>query len=114
MPFPSAAELAQPGTSLRPVEGADEVEFWPDYGSGPLWHRNGEPADLATLGLAPELVERLTDWNSRYEETNLPIDGPGNRSYLDEGSRLLRMVRGSVGPRYRVVVTEPWWGEADV
>lgn len=96
---------------MRTVERVEEVEFWPDYGQGPLWHKNGEPAEAEALGVEAELAERLASWNSRYDEANLPVDGPGSPAYIEEGSRLLREVRASVGVRYRVVVTEPWWGE---
>ena len=91
--------------------GVEDVEFWPDFGRGPLWHPNGTPADPVSLGVDAQLARRLTDWNERYAETHLPIDGSGNAEYLAEGARLLREVRARVGARYRVVVTEPWWGE---
>jgi len=92
---------------MQPVE---TVEFWPDYGRGPLW-KDGKPADPAALGVDADLAARLRDWNSRYAETNLPIDTSGSPAYLAEGSRLLREVRAAVEAGYRLVVTEPWWGE---
>lgn len=53
------------------------LEFWPDYGPGPLWTEDGKPADLRSLGLPSELVEELEFWNGRYAEEKLPVDGNG-------------------------------------
>jgi hypothetical protein len=86
------------------------LEFWPDYGPGPLWH-DGSAADLVALGLSGPLASRLTDWNSEYEERRLPVDGPGDPNYLAAGVSLLAQLREALAGRFRVVVTEPWWGE---
>lgn len=43
----------------------------------------------------------------------MPLDGAGDSYYLAEGQSLLAEVRAALGPRYRVVVTEPWWGEPE-
>ena len=88
------------------------LEFWPDYGSGPLWTEDGKAADLRSLGLPGELVGELQEWNAAYGEEKVPIDGDGDPLWLDEGVRLLNFVRVALGNTYEVVVTEPWW-EAD-
>jgi hypothetical protein len=87
------------------------LEFWPDYGPGPLWQRGGTPADPAALGLPADLVERLRAFNDAYEEERLPVEGGGDPDYLTTGVRLLADVRDALDGRFRVVVTEPWWGE---
>jgi len=87
-----------------------DVEFWPEYGAGPLWD-DGNPVDLSSLGLEPALVERLESWNARYSEDKVPVDGTGDEAWLAEGKQLLRDVRSALGRRHRVVATEPWWGE---
>lgn len=92
--------------------GVEPLEFWPDYGSGPLWQRGGAPADLVTLGLSANLAERLRLFNDAYEEDRLPLDGGGDAEYLAAGVRLLAEVREALAGRFLVVVTEPWWGEA--
>ncbi len=86
------------------------LEFWPDYGPGPLWTADGRPAELWSLGLSNELVRRLEDWNARYAEDKLPIDGPGDTVWLAEGAALLGLARDALRPGVQVVVTEPWWG----
>jgi hypothetical protein len=87
------------------------LEFWPDYGAGPLWTEDGKAADLRSLGLPDELAEHLTVWNSQYEEDKVPLQGSGDSAWLGEGVRLLGRTRDALGPDFRVVVTEPWWGE---
>lgn len=87
------------------------LEFWPDYGAGPLWTAEGRPADLESLGLPLELVERVRSWNSRFEEDKLPIYGPGDALWTAEGVALLHSLRSVLGHDVDVVVTEPWWGE---
>lgn len=86
-------------------------EFWPDYGPGPLWTEDGRPADPEALPLGDDLVRSLRDWNARYEEDRIPVEGPGDASWLGEGKVLLQRVREALGPSHEVVVTEPWWGE---
>lgn len=62
------------------------LEFWPDYGAGPLGGDDGKPADLGALGLPNDLVSRLADWNRRYEEDPLPADGAGDSRVPGSGS----------------------------
>ena len=87
------------------------VEFWPDYGSGPLWTEDGKAADLRSLGLPSELVAQLEVWNGQYAEDKIPIEGEGDSGWLGEGISLLRRTRAALGSDVHVVVTEPWWGE---
>lgn len=87
------------------------LEFWPDYGPGPLWCEGGEPADLRSLGLPNELVEELEFWNGQYAEEKIPVDGNGDSAWLAEGECLLRRTRDALASHFEVVVTEPWWGE---
>lgn len=77
------------------------LEFWPDYGTGPLWLRGGKPADLAALAIPADL--------GSYEEERLPLDGDGDgdAEYLALGVRLLEEVRAALTGKFRVVVTEP-------
>jgi hypothetical protein len=35
------------------------VEFWPEYGDGPLWTTDGDAVDLSGLALSTELAEAL-------------------------------------------------------
>jgi hypothetical protein len=88
------------------------LEFWPDYGSGPLWTEEGQAANLRSLGLPEEVVKQLQDWNTAYGEEKIPIDGHGDPVWLAEGVRLLNRVRNALGRAFEVVVTGPWW-EAD-
>jgi hypothetical protein len=37
------------------------LEIWPDHGDGPLWAEDGKAADLRSLGLRSELIERPED-----------------------------------------------------
>ena len=86
------------------------LEFWPDYGPGPLW-LDGMAVDLHTLGLPQELACHLEAWNDQYEERKVPLEGAGDVEWLREGMSLLRRTRSALGATYSVVVTEPWWGE---
>lgn len=86
------------------------VEFWPDYGPGPLWDDGGRVVELDGLGLAPELVERIRSWHGRYEEERIPVNGPGDPVWLAEGRELLAAIRAAL-PDVTVVVNEPWWDE---
>jgi len=85
-----------------------DLEFWPDYGAGPLWSggRTVEPEDLE---LDPSLATRLRDWNAQYEEWKIPIDGPGDEEWLADGKRLLKEVRQALGPDYDLGANEDWW-----
>lgn len=85
------------------------LEFWPDYGQGPLWDA-GRTIDLEDLCLPPALIERIHRWHEVYDEDRLPIDGPGDDAWLAEGKSILASIRGSLTD-IEVVVTEPWWGE---
>jgi hypothetical protein len=87
------------------------LEFWPDYGPGPLWTDEGKLADLAALPIGDDLTERLTAWNAAYSEEKVPIEGSGDEAWLSEGKRLLHEVRSALEDQHQVVVTEPWWGE---
>lgn len=87
------------------------LEFWPDYGPGPLWTEDGKPADLRSLALPSELVEELEFWNAQYAEEKIPVDGNGDSAWLGEGRSLLRRTRDALASDFEVVVTEPWWGE---
>ena len=86
------------------------IEFWPDYGPGPLW-LDGRAVAPETLGVAADLASRLNAWNAEYEESKVPVDGPGDHAWLGEGIELLGAIRQAVSPGVEVVVTEPWWGE---
>ena len=100
-----------PGDGEKALANRPTGSSPPDYGSGPLWTEGGKPADLTSLEVDPDLVEKLVAWNAAYEEDKVPIDGPGDSAWLQEGRQLLMEVRDALGNDYRVVVTEPWWGE---
>ena len=87
------------------------LEFWPDYGDGPVWTPDGKVADLAGLGLSHDLIAALGAWNRRYAEDKIPLDGVGDAAWLAEGRLLLRRLREALKPDHAVVVTEDWWGE---
>ena len=40
------------------------LEFWPDYGSGPLW-THGAVISPSDVDVDPSLAERLIRWNLR-------------------------------------------------
>ncbi|SPD88025.1 protein of unknown function [Micropruina glycogenica] len=44
------------------------IEFWPDYGQGPLWSPDGTPVDAASLGLPDDLVQQLSLWNGSDDD----------------------------------------------
>jgi len=87
------------------------LEFWPDYGTGPLWTDKGKPVYLESLGISPQLAEGVRLWNSQFEEGKIPMDGPGDAEWIAEGVDLLRQLRTDLDPSVEIVVTEPWWGE---
>jgi hypothetical protein len=94
----------------------ETLEWWPDYGCGPLWKasgRGGRHADPGALGLPLELGARLAAWNGDYAEDKLPMAGGGDREWLEQGAGLLAEVRRFLAGRYDVVVAEPWWGEEE-
>ena len=88
-----------------------QLEFWPDYGAGPLWTEDGKAADLGRLGPPDQLIERLTVWNGQYAEEKVPLEGSGDTEWLSNGVALLRWTREVLGSTVQIVVTEPWWGE---
>ena len=88
-----------------------DLEWWLDYGPGPLTGARGGVVETEDLALPPDLVERLDAWNAAYSEDKLPIDGPGDEVWLAAGRQLLADVRIALAGRYSVSVTEPWWGE---
>lgn len=85
------------------------LEFWPDYGAGPLWDLAGQAVDPLSLPLSPELSKRVVSWAAEYAEDKIPIDGPGDPAWLDEGRILLRLIRETLHETHDVIVTEPWW-----
>ena len=93
------------------MEPVTVLEFWPDYGGGPLWTSDGKFADLGALPLGDDLRRRLMDWNADYTEERIPVEGPGDPDWLRQGTLLHNSVRRALGPGHRVVVTESWWGE---
>lgn len=88
-----------------------QLEFWPDYGAGPLWTQDGQVADLAQLGLPGGLSSQLLSWNERYAEDKIPLDGDGDADWLAEGRELLARTRAAWRVEHHILVTEPWWGE---
>jgi hypothetical protein len=103
--------LASLTMTSNPEAAAPVLEFWPDYGPGPLWDAQGKAVEPRSLGLAADLLNRLLAFNAAYAEERVPIDGPGDADYLGEGTSLLAAVRAALKGRFQVVVTEPWWGE---
>lgn len=93
---------------------ADSVtlEFWPEYNSGPLWSADGETVPLDDLPLPVELRRRLAAWNAEFEDSKLPFD-QNDQDWLQRGRTLFAEVRHALGPRYEVLVTEPWWEPPD-
>jgi hypothetical protein len=90
------------------------LEWWPDYGGGPLWQasgRGGQQVDSGALELPLDLAARLAAWNQRYAEDKLPTTGGGDPEWLEQGIRLLAEVRRCLAGRFDVAVSEPWWEE---
>lgn len=101
-------------TSRRVSSVTGTLEWWPDYGSGPLWKRSGRggvPVDAASLGLSPNLVARLTGWNASYNENKLLPESNSDSAWISQGIKLLAEVRQHLSGTFEIVVTEPWWGE---
>ena len=55
----------------------------------------------------------LEVWKSGYRDDRLPIDGPGDKDWLDEGALLLKEVKAALRDEVEIVVTEPWWDFPD-
>lgn len=85
-----------------------DLGFWPDYGPGPLW-LDGRAVDPEDVDLDAALAKRLRDWNARYEERKIPLQGPRDEGWLGEGRLLLQDVRQALGPDYDVGANEDWW-----
>ena len=68
---PGSVFRAGSGHPLGTVGAVTEVlEWWPDDGRGPLWGKSGRGGvniDVSSLGLPPDLVTRLTEWNASYQ-----------------------------------------------
>ncbi|HZE37745.1 MAG TPA: hypothetical protein VE172_02945, partial [Stackebrandtia sp.] len=79
------------------------VEFWPEYGSGPLW-LDGAAVEPATL-VDADLAERLIAWNAVYADAKLPLEGDGDAAWIRRGGRLLGLVRRQLAGTHEVVVT---------
>lgn len=88
---------------------AVELEFWPEYNSGPLWD-GGTTVDLGSLGLSQDLRARLIRWNAKYSDDLLPFES-NDVAWLAEGRTLLGQLRFELGDTHSIVVHEPWWGE---
>ncbi len=96
------------GVTVRTVMDMDAVptlEFWPDYGPGPLW-QGGQAIDLEAFGIPDALAQRLRKFNAAYEEHKIPSEGAGDPAFLAEGRALLGEVRVALAGRFRVSVTE--------
>jgi hypothetical protein len=92
----------------------ETLEWWPDYGHGPLWKRSGrgcQQIGSGVLDLPIDLAARLAAWNQRYTEDKLPVAGKGDLQWLGQGVQLLAEVRHCLAGRFDVIVTEPWWDE---
>jgi hypothetical protein len=64
--------------------GVTVLEFWPECGPGPVWTDDGRPFDLGQLGLGPDLVAEVAEWNGAYGEDKVPIDSPGDVARLQK------------------------------
>jgi hypothetical protein len=71
------------------------LEFWPDYGSGPLW-THGAVISPSDVDVDPSLAERLIRWNAEYTEDKIPLDGPGDSRWMTEGRNLLAELRAKL------------------
>ncbi|PWC05132.1 hypothetical protein DCE94_02160 [Agromyces badenianii] len=90
------------------------LEWWPDYGGDLFFLRSGAGGAriaLEEVGLPTGLREPIQRWLLRYDDSRLPIDGPGDAVWIEEGVRLLAAARTEVADRYAVVVPEEWWRE---
>jgi hypothetical protein len=73
------------------------IEFWPDYGLGPLW-LDGRAVAPEAVGVAGDLASRLNAWNADYEESKVPVDGPGDPAWLGRGSNCYGPSAGRLVP----------------
>ena len=64
------------------------LEFWPDYGSGPVWSDEGKALALESLGISPVLAERVRLWKRPPLFSN-----PSGKGSAGKFSRLDGMVR---------------------
>ena len=90
------------------------LEWWPDFGGELLWLRSangGSRISMDKVCLSPSFQVAARAWLSKYDDSRLPISGPGDAVWVAEGIQLLDAARSQVSVRYRIVVTEPWWGE---
>ena len=88
----------------------DTLEFWPDYGSGPLW-RHGAAISPRDVDVDPSLAERLIRWYAEYAEDKVPLEGPGDVKWMTEGRNLLAELRRQTAGGITIVTTEPWWAD---
>lgn len=86
------------------------LEFWPGYGSGPLWNDEANPLSWNRLN-SPGFAARVRSWNSSYAEDKLPLHGPGDAGWLAQGTDLPLQLCNELGDGAEIRVTEPWWGE---
>jgi hypothetical protein len=89
------------------------LEFWPEYGGGPLWTEMGQSVDLSNLEVSTDLKTQLSTWNLEYDDSKLPFE-TNDVQWLEAGKELLARLRNELGGDYQVIVTEPWWGEVPV
>lgn len=91
------------------------LEWFPDF-DGRLLHLRvglgGVVVALEDLPLSPQTAESLRVWIGAYASDKLPTQQMGDQGWIDEGIVLLARCRGELRPEYRVVVSEPWWGES--
>jgi hypothetical protein len=107
---PSAVMTKSTWGYLSGVADVIELEFWPEYDSGPLWAQGATSVDLSSLPLSEGLRARLVAWNDRYDDSKLPFEN-NDTVWLDAGKVLLREIRHELGDAYEVLVNEEWWDE---
>lgn len=77
---------SQPTPPDRPPADAplpERLRLAPEYHCGPLWDdERGTMVDPAGLGLSPELLERIADWNAAFEAT-FREDDPSVSGFAD-------------------------------
>jgi hypothetical protein len=74
------------------VNGAETVEFWPDY-SGALLHSAGKVIDIAALPVPPDVAIRATEWVNGYDDSKLPFGDRPDEDWIAEGRLLFAMLR---------------------